>query len=313
MINMAIMGCGNIAKRVANGIIYSDGLLYAAASRDIEKAMAFANKYPTCKAMTYEEVLKDEKVDLIYISTINPTHYALIKACLDAHKNVICEKPMLKNRAQIDEVFALAKENHCFLMEAHKTCFTSLNTLLRDKAEEKIGRIEKIYGQYCGLADISHLHAWNVYEPDMGGCFFDIGVYPICFANLYAHSPIQSVNIRHMEKGEYPTDIDVTADIVYENGIKATVRSSWIDGSENKGILYGERGRIEIVNFWKGTKALVYSDEGEEEILVEQDSDFTGEINEAIRCIEDGQLESRIMSHKASNEISLVLETLKKQ
>ncbi len=312
MFNIAIMGCGNIANRVAKGIVYSEGCLYAACSRDKEKAKAFALKYPTCKYMTYDEVLEDPNVNLIYIATINTTHYDLIKRCLSAKKNVICEKPMLATTDEIREVFALAKEKGCFLMEAHKTCFTSLNTYLKTRIDE-IGEIRRIEAQYCGKIDVSLMKESNNREKTMGGSFFDIGVYPICFANLYANSPIQEINIVSTHADGYPVDVETIAELVYENGVTARVKSSWRDSSVNKGVIQGEKGRVEIVNFWKNTEAVFIKDGKREEIHVEQDSDFTGEINEAIRCIREGKLQSPVMSEEASVEICRVLEELKKQ
>ncbi len=311
MYNIAIMGCGKIAPRIANGIIYSDGLLYAVASRDKERAKAFAVKYPTCKFMNYEELLADEKVDLVYIATINETHYDLIKRCLNAGKNVICEKPMLPTQEKIKEVFSLAREKGCFLMEAHKTCFTVLNTLLRTRVEE-IGPIQRIEAKYCGDIDVSKLKENINMEPTMGGACFDIGVYPICFANLYAKSPLTNVEIVSTESLGYPVDIETVAKLTYENGIIADVKASWRDPTVNKGILYGEKGRIEIVNFWKNTEATIYIGDTVETVKVEQASDFTGEVNEALRCLKEGKLTSDIMSEEASLEICKVLEELKK-
>ena len=310
--NIAIVGCGHIAIRVAQGIIYSEGNLYAVAARDKERARQFSLNYPDCKYMDYDEVFADENVDMVYIATVNTAHYGLIKRALLSHKHVICEKPMLANEEEINEVFELARSQGCFLMEAHKTCFTVLNRYLRPLINEKIGRIEHIYGQYCSLADFNSLKDFNTMEKTMGGCRFDIGVYPICFANYYAGSAIRNVESVKIEKGEYPNDIDMTAELLYENGITATVRSSWLDGSVNKGIIYGEKRRVEIVNFWKNTEAeIILNDGSSEKIKVEQASDFTGEVNEAVRCAEKGMCESEVMSEKASLEIMKVLRKVK--
>ena len=308
MFNIAIMGCGNIAKRVANGIIYSDGVLYAAASRDITKAREFAWKYPTCKAMCYEDVLQDENVDLVYIATINTAHYDLIRRCLMAGKNVICEKPMLANEAEIKEVFALAEKQHCFLMEAHKTCFIPLNTTVYEKIQEGlIGKVQSIEAFRCDAVDISCLKEWNVYEPGMGGAFFDIGVYPLCFVNRYAQSRIKEIEVNEKHCDGYPNDIYADVTLTYENGVKAEVAAGWKKAKGRGATITGEKGRIEFSDYWKGTNAKVILENEEFEIQVEQDSDFSGEINEAIHCIENGQLQSSVMNEEASLEIMKVL------
>ena len=310
--NIAIVGCGYIATRVAGGIMFSEGNLYAVAARDKERARQFSLKFPDCKYMDYDEVFSDESVDMVYISTINETHYGLIKRALESGKHVICEKPILANQEQIKEVFALAREKGLFLMEAHKTCFTVLNRLLKPIINEKIGKLTHIYGQYCSTPDIRMMNSDRKNELIMGGARYDIGCYPLTFANYYAASEIKDFTITSLEKAGLPCDIEMTAYLVYENGVTANVKCSWIDPNPNRGILYGEKGRIEIINFWKGTEATVFYNDGtKEEIRVEQDSDFTGEVNEAVRCTQLGLSESPVMSEKASLEIVKVLEKVK--
>lgn len=306
---IAIMGCGHIAHRIAKGIETSTGELYAICSRDMKKAHEFAKTYNIPQAYTYEECLDDPNVDLVYIATVNPTHYDLTCQCLNHHKHVICEKPFLENQHQIHEVFELARKNHCFLMEAHKTCFTKLNQTIKKRIHE-IGPIQFISAQYC--ADFTHeiLNAVN-YEKAMGGCTYDVGVYPICFANLYSESKIVEMNVEVSKYKNYDVDFESEMTLTYENGIKAELKTSWLKSEENIGIIVGTKGRIEMVNFWKNDHATIIFDHHSEIVQVEQNNDFEGEINHAIECIEHGLLESPIMSAKASMQICEVLEKMK--
>ena len=84
MKNIGILGLGNIANRVAKGVLCSEkACLYAVASRDMDKAKEFAVKYGSeCFYGSYEEMLKDSNVDLVYICTPNTFHYEQIKLCL---------------------------------------------------------------------------------------------------------------------------------------------------------------------------------------------------------------------------------------
>ena len=119
MKNIGILGPGNIANRVAKGVICSPKAnLYAVASRNIDKAKSFADKYGAeIYYGSYEEMLNDPNVDLVYICTPNTFHYEQIKLCLVHGKHVICEKPMVKDEAQIREIFAMAREKNCFLLK----------------------------------------------------------------------------------------------------------------------------------------------------------------------------------------------------
>ena len=95
MKNIGIMGLGKISHRVAKGIAYAhNAQLYAVASRNIANAQDFQKQHPCPKAYgSYEELLHDPQVDMVYICTPNYLHYTHIMACLQHHKHVVCEKP----------------------------------------------------------------------------------------------------------------------------------------------------------------------------------------------------------------------------
>lgn len=195
-------------------------------------------------------------------------------------------------------------------MEAHKTCFTPLNEMIR-KEIYKIGRIHSIQARYCAKFDLNALQDWNL-EKNMGGSFYDVGVYPLCYSNFIANSKIKKLNFDVKNHPGYECDLHCLCQIIYENGIVSEIESSWINSKENYAMIQGENGRIEILNFWKNTEALLTTSVGTQYIKVEQKSDFTGEINHAIECIENHLLESPIMSEKASIQISDVLEEMKR-
>ena len=205
MKNVGILGPGNIANRVAKGVLCSEKAnLYAVASRKIENAKSFADKYGVENYYgSYEEMLNDPDVDLVYICTPNIFHYEQIKLCLFHGKHVICEKPMVKDEARVRELFALAREKGCFLMEAEKTMFTPLNRKIKGMiAEGEIGKLHTIRARYCsnGLDGLPEDH-WVLGE-EFGGCTYDIGVYPICVSHFYADSKmkeIQAINAARKE------------------------------------------------------------------------------------------------------------------
>lgn len=318
MKNIAILGLGNIANRVAKGILCSEkACLYAVASRKTETAKSFAHKYGASVYYgSYEEMLHDPKVDLVYICTPNTFHYEQIKLCLSYGKHVICEKPMVKNEAQIREIFALAREKGCFLMEAQKTMFTPLNKKIKQMiAEGEIGKLYTIRAQYCsdGLEGLPQDH-WVLGE-DFGGCTYDIGVYPICASHFYAEAKMRGFHVEAVKHTEYKCDFGMDADIFYENGIYGCVRANWFYQAENKGkaVLVGENGYFEIPSFWKGNKAYLYKDGLVTEISVDMESDFEGEITHAIECIEAGMLESPILGEEMSVEVIRVVEAVQAQ
>ena len=318
MKNVAILGLGNIANRVAKGVLSSDkAKLYAVASRNLEKAKEFADKYGAVVSYgSYEEMLKDTNVDLVYICTPNALHYEQIKLCFAFGKHVICEKPMVKNEEQVRELFAMGRDRGCFLMEAEKTMFTPLNKKIKNMIEDGIiGNLHTIRAQYCseGLDGLPLEH-WVLRE-DFGGCTYDIGVYPICAAHFYADSPMKEFQAEAVRNPEFKCDFGMDTDIFYENGIYANVRSNWFYQAENKGkaVLVGDKGYFEIPAYWKGNRAYLYKDGSKTEVEVAMESDFEGEVTHAIECIEDGLLESPILGEEMSVEIIRVVEAVQKK
>ena len=318
MKNVGILGPGNIANRVAKGVICSPKAnLYAVASRNIDKAKSFADKYGAeIYYGSYEEMLNDPNVDLVYICTPNTFHYEQIKLCLVHGKHVICEKPMVKDEAQVRELFAIAREKNCFLMEAEKTMFTPLNKKVKEMiAEGVIGKFHTIRAQYCsdGLDGLSEDH-W-VLEEEFGGCTYDIGVYPICASHFYADAQMKEFQAEVVRNPEYNCDFGMDVDIFYENGIYGCVRANWFYQAKDKGkaVLVGDKGYFEIPAYWKGNKAYLHKDGIVTEIEVAMESDFEGEITHAIECIEDGLVESPILGEEMSVEIIRVVEAVQKE
>lgn len=313
MINFGIIGIGNIAHRVAKGILCSKKAnLYAAASRNIENAETFRKQYGAEKAYgSYEEMLRDPLVDIVYICTPNALHYKQVMNCLSYGKHVVCEKPLVANEVQVKELFAEAKRNGCFLMEAEKTMFTPLNVKLKRMVKEGvIGKLQAIRAEYSYdvLGEVERNH-W-VLDKNMGGSAYDIGVYPISFSHYFADSKIENLSVKRVAHPEYKCDFGMQADIRYENGIYGFLQSNWFYTPEHKGsaVLAGTEGYIEIPAFWKGTTAYLHKNGTVEEISVEMESDFEGEVTHAAECVEQGLLESPVLGEEMSLEIVRVLK-----
>ena len=108
----AIFGPGKIAHSMAAAVTKLDEVeCYAVGSRDLGRAQAFASQWGFEKAYgSYEELVADPEVELIYVATPHSHHYEHTKMCLNAGKHVLVEKAFTVNAKQAEELAALAKE-----------------------------------------------------------------------------------------------------------------------------------------------------------------------------------------------------------
>ena len=123
---IGILGAGGIAVQMAKTVAgMKDVENYAVAARSFERAQAFAEKYGFSKAYgSYEEMLADPQVDLVYIATPHSHHYLHAKMCLEAGKGVYCKcRPGKKafcpgererpadHRGNLDQIYAIQKDD----------------------------------------------------------------------------------------------------------------------------------------------------------------------------------------------------------
>lgn len=317
MINIAIIGLGNIAPRVANGIKYVEGAsLYCVASRDKNKAIKFKEEHNVQVAYdNYDDVYKDKNVDLVYLCTPNHLHFDQIMACLYNDKHVICEKPMVADIEEVEELFKYAKSKNLFLMEAEKTVFTDLHKEIKRVIENgEIGEIIFIRADYTyNISNFNFPKDHWAFNKKYGGCLKDVGVYPICFANSIANSKIKTVIGNKYVNNDYQCDFGGIGIIEYENGIKATVECSWFYNSIDRGyaVIFGTKGKIHVPMYWKSNKFKIILDNNEvNEVEVYQESDFKGEIQESVDRINNNEIESPYMDKEKTIEIMKVIKEI---
>lgn len=124
-------------------------------SSSLSRAQDFIknNKIPsTCKPYaSYEELVKDPNVDVIYVATPHSHHFQNAMLCLKTgNKHVLCEKPFTTNAAQTEILIQTAKERGLFLMEAVWTRFFPISLQIRDIIEKgEIGDVRRV------IADLS--------------------------------------------------------------------------------------------------------------------------------------------------------------
>lgn len=317
MVRFGVIGAGRITRTFCDAVnkAPTGGTLYAVASRSKEKAQGYKKEYGFEVAYgSYEAMLKDPKVDCVYIATPHAFHYDQIMRSLDHKKHVLCEKPLTLNAAQAKSAFNKAQENGCFLMEALWTRF--LPTILEVKQlvdSGVIGDVRRVKASFAFKADAREED--RLFNKALGGgALLDLGIYPITFANLFLGTPdTMDADVTIYEK----TGIDLGEEIVFTYAdAQAILYASLGENREVKGMIEGEDGHIEVPGFFYAEKALVYDKDGTLLKTIDRPHEVNGfeyEILETVRCINEGRLESPLMPHRTTVDILNQMDTLRKR
>lgn len=304
MIKFGILGCGKIAHRFMKGALESsNAIVVACAAREIERAEEFANLYNINNVYgDYESLVLNNEVQAIYIATPPFMHEEQIRLCLNHNKHVISEKPFVYNRAISDELFTLAKSKGLLLMEANKTIFTPTWIDIKRKLDDRIiGDVKYCEGSYTYRFPIAD--HW-VFDPSkMGGGMFDVGVYPLTVA-LY----LFGLDIKEMKKMSILNDKgsdDLTHMLIQFSDNKiASIKGGIGLETENHFTIYGTEGKIKCPRFSKNPYYFIERyGQPEETVKFEFNSEFTFEIEHFAKCIEEGLIESPMMSQAMSATI----------
>src|SRR5690625_4069983 len=120
-IRWGILGLGKIARSFTHDIQLSrTSRLYAVGSRSIEKARQYQSEYFAEKAYgSYEDLLKDPEIDVVYIATPHSLHYPLMMQAMDHGKAVLCEKPLTINARQAEAIIEKQDRKSTRLNSSH--------------------------------------------------------------------------------------------------------------------------------------------------------------------------------------------------
>ena len=246
-LKFGIIGCSRIAKRsVIPAIIKSEyAEVEIIGSRSADKAKDFAKEFNCKKSGTYEDVISDDSVDAVYISTPIGTHEEWSIKASEAGKHVYVEKSSTVNFDSAEKMVESAKENNVRLMEGFMFRFHPQHQKVKELIKDgKIGEVKSFNGIFGFPAfpegDIRYA-AWV----DGGGFLKDSGCYPICASRMiFGEEPYEAFG--KLFFNEKFCDLSGSAILFYENGKTATI--SYINGSyyQAKYEVWGTDGVISL-------------------------------------------------------------------
>ncbi len=311
---VGILGAGGIAKHMAKTINQMDDVTAVAiASRNLDKAKNFAKELNIKKAYgSYEELVCDEDIDLIYIATPHSHHYEHAMLCLNNNKPVLCEKAFMANFWQAKEIIKLAKKKNVFITEAIWTRYLPSRKMLAEILNSNIiGEVNSVSASLSYKID----EVDRIKLPELaGGALLDIGVYPLNFALMVLGNEIEEIK-GDCYKNEYGVDLKNNIHIKYKNGKTANITSNTMAIGDNQGVIYGSKGYILVDNCNHIRKIYVYDSKRKlikTHDVPEEISGFEYEVRACKNALLSKKIECDEMPHKESLLVMKLMDKLRK-
>jgi predicted dehydrogenase len=314
--NWAILGCGKIARKFASDLkTLPNARLYAAASRSIDNAKAFASELGFEKAYgSYEEMVNDPEVDAVYIASPHSHHFEHALLCLNHHKAVLCEKAFAINSKEVTQMIEASQRNNTFLMEAFWTIFQpSYQKVMEIIRSGELGAVKMVRSDFAFNADYNPEK--RLYNVELGGgSLLDIGIYPI-FMSLKALGKPSEIKtmVSICPSG---AEESIMMSFKYPGGEIASLVSSFASHSSTQTEFSFENGFIRLNRRFFTPTTITYWKIQEEEITLTfekgKGSGYEYEAAHVMKCLDEGKIESDLMPLSVSAELMEILDWVRK-
>lgn len=310
-----ILATGWIAELFVTDLQAAGLSVTAVGSRTKGKAAAFAKRFKIPNAHgSYEDLVADPEVDIIYVATPHPQHVDTALLALEAGKHVLVEKPFTLNAKEAGEIVDKARAKKLVVLEAMWTRFLPHMKRIHEIIDAgTIGKLRSVSAEHLQFLPSDPKHRLNALELG-GGALLDLGIYPISFVIDILGAPTSvSATARFKETG---VDAEVATLMRHEGGTMSTTVSALDLAGQNLAYVHGSKGRIEIASTWyvpTSFKVIDHSGSIIEEFAVEVPSrGMQFQALEVERLVNEGA-ESTLMSPDDTVSIMGVLDTIRSQ
>lgn len=316
---MGIIGAGGIARVMADTIRQMDDAeCTAIAARDAERAKLFAEEYGFLRSYgSYDELLSDPDVELVYIALPHSHHYEWTLKSLNAGKHVLCEKAFAVNESQAREMISLAREKNLLLAEAIWTRYMPSRDIIREVIDSGIiGEVMTVSANLGYRIDTKE----RILMPELaGGALLDLTVYPLNFASMILGDKITSIDASCV-MSETGVDGQDSVALHYADGRYAVMFTTIYSLTDRRGMIYGRDGFIEVLNINNPESIRVWSNDratGPKVIrefnVPDQISGYEYEVRACSRAIAEGAVECPEMPHAQTIEMMRQMDEIRRQ
>lgn len=315
MFKVGIIGAGWIAEKMAEALAPLEGYcVHAIASRSLEKAEEFAGRWNIAKAYgSYEELVADDEMDLVYIATPHSHHFQHAMLALKHGRNVLVEKAFTANAQEAEILIRTAHEKGLFITEAIWTRYMPLSHKVKEVMKSGIiGEPRVLTATLCYMMEFKE----RIVRAELcGGALLDLGVYALNFARMYFGTDIVRT-VTNVHLGPTGMDMHESISLSFADGRMANLQAGALCLNDRQGIISGTEGYIrvdnincpEVVEVWRNYELAARYRKPADMV-----NGYEYQVFECRRCIEEGLQESPMMPHEETISIMKQMDALRQE
>jgi predicted dehydrogenase len=316
-IRWGILATGLIARMFTRDLaLLPDAEVVAVGSRTQEAADLFADEFGIAhRHGSYQALVEDPDVDVIYVATPHPGHYATTLAAIEAGRAVLVEKPFTMDAAEAERLIEAARMHRVFVLEAMWTRFLPHMVRIREiLAAGTLGEVVSVtaeHGQW-----FAHDAEHRIFAPVLGGgALLDLGIYPLSFASMVLGEPRRVTAVS--DAAFTGVDAQTSMILQHDGGAQAVLTTTSYAATSNAAAINGTEARIDIAGtFYVPTSFTVTSRDGQVLETFESDDPGRGMQHQAAevhRCLRAGELESPVLTLAETLAIMRTMDEVRRQ
>ncbi|MCB0211989.1 MAG: Gfo/Idh/MocA family oxidoreductase [Anaerolineae bacterium] len=271
--------------------------LVAVGSRSLERAQAYAQEKGIPQAFgSYEELLADPNIDVIYNALPNGMHCEWTVKAAEAGKHVLCEKPLVISMEEFDQVESAAVDGGVTIFEAFMYLHHPQTLKVRSMIEEgQLGKVQLVNSWFNFYLPPENAANVRLQSDLVGGAAWDVGVYPNSMAVFMTGGRAPAQVWADQIVGESNVDVAMRAQLKFGSGTIAQVSSGFRTAFRQAVYIVGDKGTIAIAEPWKpgveGKEShMLFStiDGKEETITIPAVNPYLCEVQAMEACLLDG-------------------------
>ena len=311
-----VVGTGAISRQmVADLALVGDATVIAVASREVDRADAFAEEFGIAERFSSRSEMFASDIDAVYIATPHVTHFEIASEAIAAGRHVLCEKPLGMNEREVRELGARAARAGVFLMEAMWMKFNPLYARLAALiAEGVLGDVRSVRAAFGAAFPHDGSSRWM----SGGSALLDQGIYPVTLAHMLLGRP-ETVSARGTVRAD---GVDLREDFTlgYADARFAHGASSMVEWIDPSAAVSGTDAYVTIAGgFWWASQLTIHhplpwGQRRQEVVEVEREGNgYVPMLRAVTEAIRGGALEHPLHTAAATAEIYSTLDEIRRQ